>query len=46
MERKRPKPRHPEKRPVMNVKELTKLLSEVQQLRAQVRMAEAGRRLH
>jgi hypothetical protein len=46
MERKRPKPRHPKKRPAKTVKALAKLLSEVHQLRAQLQKAEAGRRLH
>lgn len=46
MERKRPKPRHPTKRAANKVKDLAKLLSELQQLRAQVQKAEAGRRLH
>jgi hypothetical protein len=45
MEPKRPKPRHPKKRPAKTFKNLAKLLSEVHQLRAQLQKAEAGRRL-
>ena len=40
MERKRPKHRHPKKRPAKTVKDLTKLLSELHQLRAQLQKAE------
>ena len=46
MERRRPKLRHPKKRPVKTVKALAKLLSEVHQLRAQLQKAETARRLH
>jgi hypothetical protein len=36
MERRRPKPRHPTKRPAKKVKDLEKLMAELRQLRAQL----------